>query len=332
MTGQLPLARGGVGALAVCAVLLVAAPILLSEYQVYALAVTFGYAIAALGIGIAFSSLGILALGQAGFMSIGAFASIVLLELKVPFSIVLPACLLLGVVCGAVFGLLASRLSLFPLAVVGFAFAFLVMDVGSGTLLKRVTGGEAGRTAPVGTLFGLDVSQGLPMYYLGVAALLLCLLTTLLVLRSSFGRALLAIRRDEMLAASCGVHVAACKIGLLALATAFGALGGALIAQFTNFASPTQFGPALTVSLLAMALVGGAPYLVGPLLGTLILDTLPYLIKMRADDRQVLVGVVLLAVLVLARQGLLGWLEAAWHALRDRRKAPQASAQREQAK
>jgi branched-chain amino acid transport system permease protein len=320
----LPLACGGFESLAGCAALVLLAPLLLSEYQVYALAVTFAYAIAALGTGIAYSSLGILALGQSGFMAIGAFASILLLEAKLPFVAVLVLCLLLGLACGAVFGLLASRLTQFPLAVVGFAFAFLLMDLGTGGLLKRLTGGEAGRTAPVGTLFGTDVSQGLPMYYLGSIALVVCMLFALLLQRSSFGRALLSIKRDEMLAASCGVHVSGCKTALLALATAFATLGGALVAQFTNFASPGQFGPALAVSLLAMALVGGSRFLLGPLVGTLILDTLPYLVKMRADDRQVLVGVVLLAVLVLAPDGLFAWLQSGWRALARRLAHPAA--------
>lgn len=322
----LPLACGGFESLLGCSALVLLAPLLLSDYQVYALAVTFAYAIAALGTGMAFSSLGVLALGQSAFMAIGAFASIVLLELKLPFGAVLALCLAIGVICGTVFGLLAGRLTQFPLAVVGFAFAFLLMDLGSGGLLKRLTGGEAGRTVPAATLFGLDVSQGLPMYYLGALVFLACMLAALLVQRSSFGRALLAIKRDEMLAASCGVHVRACKTALLALSTGFAALAGALVAQFTNFASPGQFGPALTVSLLAMALVGGARYLLGPLLGTLVLDTLPSLVKMRADDRQVLVGVVLLAVLVLAPNGLLAWLQAGWRALVARRGAAAAAA------
>jgi branched-chain amino acid transport system permease protein len=313
---RLPLARGGALSLVVVGVLLVPAPFVLSDYQIYALAATYGYAIAALGIGMVFSTLGILALGQSAFMAFGAFASIVMLETwKLPFGQVLALCLLLGLVCGAVFGLLASRLGLFPLAVVGFAFSFLVMDVGSGNLMKGITGGETGRSVPAASLFGADVSQGPPMYWLSLAMLLACALVALLTQRSSFGRALLAIKRDEMLAASCGVNVTAAKIVLLALATGFGTLGGALVAQFTNFASPLQFGPALTISLLAMALVGGASYLLGPLVGTLILDTLPHLVKMRADDRQVLVGVVLLAVLVLARNGLLAWAEQGLRAL-----------------
>jgi branched-chain amino acid transport system permease protein len=315
---RLPLARGGVHALAGCAVVLALAPWALSEYQVYALAVSFGYAVAALGIGMAFSSLGILALGQSAFMAIGAFASILLLEAQVPFAAVLALCLLLGLACGALYGLLAGRLALFPLAVVGFAFAFLVMDLGNGNLLKRITGGETGRPVPAGTLFGADVSQGMPMYWLSLALLLACMGVALLAMRSSFGRALLAIRRDEMLAASCGVNVPGAKVVLLSLATGLGTLGGAMVAQFTNFASPLQFSPALTVSLLAMALVGGARYLAGPLVGTLILDTLPHLVKMRADDRQVLVGVLLLAVLVLARHGLLSWFEPLYRALRGR--------------
>ena len=316
---RLPLVRGGLASLAGCGALLALAPLLLSDYQVYALAVTFGYAIAALGFGIAYSSLGILALGQAGFMAFGAFASIVLLEsTKLPFGAVLALCLLLGLACGALYGLLASRLALFPLAVVGFAFAFLVMEVGNGSMLERLTGGETGRPVPAGKVFGVAVDQGLPMYWLSLGVLLACLLAAWLVLRSSFGRALLAIKRDEVLAASCGVHVAGYKIALLSLVTGLGTLGGALVAQFTNFASPLQFGPALTVSLLAMALVGGARYLLGPLVGTLILDTLPHLVKMRADDRQVLVGIVLLAVLVLARNGLLAWVEDGWRAWRAR--------------
>lgn len=322
---SLPLACGGFESLAGCAALIVLAPLLLSEYQTYALAVTFAYATAALGAGIAFSSLGILALGQAGFMAIGAFASVVLLEAKLPFASVLPLCLLLGLACGGVFGLLANRLTQFPLAVVGFALTFLLMDIGSGGLAKPLTGGEGGRTVPAGSLFGADVSQGLPMYYLGAFVLVLCLLVALLALRSSFGRGLLAIRRDEVLAASCGVHVPACKTALLSLSAGFATLGGALVAQFTNFASPGQFGPALTVSLLAMALVGGSKYLLGPLIGTLILDTLPYLVKMRADDRQVLVGVVLLAVLVLAPNGLLAWMESGWRALAARRASTRAA-------
>jgi branched-chain amino acid transport system permease protein len=318
---QLPLARGGMASVVGCTLMLAAAPCLLSEYQAYALAVTFGYAIASMGIGMVFSSLGVLALGQSGFMAIGAFASIQLLEVwRLPFGAVLALCLLLGLACGALYGVLASKLALFPLAVVGFAFAFLVMDVGNGNLLKGITGGETGRQVPAATLFGLDVSQGWPMYGLGVGLLAACQLVTVLVLRSSFGRALLAIKRDEVLAASCGVNVPAVKAVLLALATGYGTLGGALVAQFTNFASPPQFGPALAVSLLAMALVGGVRFLLGPLIGTLILDTLPHLVKMRADDRQVLVGIVLLAVLVLAREGLLAWIEQGGRALSGRLK------------
>jgi branched-chain amino acid transport system permease protein len=94
-------------------------------------------------------------------------------------------------------------------------------------------------------------------------------------MRSSFGRALQAIRTDQMAAAALGINVPAYKMTAFAISAALGSLSGSLYAFFFHYLSPEMVGSARSFELVAMLVIGGEGTLVGAILGVALLTLLP---------------------------------------------------------
>ena len=123
--------------------------------------------------------------------------------------------------------------------------------------------------------------------------------------RSTLGRILLVMNQDDVVAKTVGVDTNLHRIALTAIVSGFGALRGALIGLASGYIAPPQFEVALSIAMLAMALVGGAGYLFGAVAGTILLQFLPAMLGLTIVDRNLLVGVILLVCLAFAPRGVL---------------------------
>ncbi|MCP2635122.1 branched-chain amino acid ABC transporter permease [Microbacterium sp. HD4P20] len=299
---------------------------------------TIGYALAALGLAVHFGYAGLINMGIAGFMAIGAYGyAISILSFGLPWW----AGALIGLVGAAIFALILGiptlRLRGDYLAIVTIAAAEVVRLLFLTTAFDAVTGSADGLSGYHGSFRESNpIPQGTygfgPWMYnetqwwvrimglvtLGIAALVVWMLT-----RSPWGRTLKGIREDEDAVRSLGKNVFAYKMQALVLGGVLAAAGG-IVYALPSAVSPGVYVTSLTFFVWTALLLGGAATVFGPLLGSLIfwvLQTLlsnvlpamasagllPGLSTIQAGTlRFILVGVALMLLVIFMPQGILG--------------------------
>ena len=236
---------------------------------------------------------GQLSLGQAAFMGLGAYSSVLMtLKLGLPFGLVLPLSVVVPVLFALAVGGPTLRLSGVYLA---------IATIGLGEVLRAVYlnvdyfGGALG-------LSGIPERAETWMIY---GLLALAVLALWLVGRSRIGRAMEAIREDETAAAVMGVPVGRYKLGVLVVSAALAGLAGCLSAHVSSFIGPNEYGFEPAVTILSYALLGGIGNPVAPVLGAWVLTLLPELLRGVSDFRLVLNGLIIVAAVLFLPNGLL---------------------------
>jgi branched-chain amino acid transport system permease protein len=125
-------------------------------------------------------------------------------------------------------------------------------------------------------------------------------------MRSGFGRALRAIRTDQLAAAALGVNTVRYKLAAFVISAVLGSVAGSLYAFFFNFLSPEMVGTARSFELVAMLIVGGEGTLVGSLFGAMLLTLLPVIFQPLAIYKTLASGTLLVASFLYLPQGLYG--------------------------
>lgn len=160
-----------------------------------------------------------------------------------------------------------------------FAVASLGVAVAVGEVINNLDyfGGASGIFMPI-------VRSDLVFYYLMLAAALLAVATTWVVLRSRFGYGLIAIREDESAAAVMGVNTTLYKIAAYALSAALTGLAGGIYAQWNVFVNQdVAFNIDVSIDSILMALIGGIGTIWGPVLGAVVLEFLIQTFAGRGD-------------------------------------------------
>ena len=259
----------------------VAAPWLIGEFYVGELALVFIWAIAGIGLMLLVGYTGLVSLGHAAFLAIGAYSHAVLLKHGVPFPISVLLATLMAAGIGALVGIPALRMTGVYLAVATLAFERIVAYAIEHW--EGVTGGLRGmRVTPV-AFFGIDLIEAQVFYYVCLAALAGGLLVAANLLRSPTGRAFVAVRDSEISAQSMGVHLARTKTLAFAVSAAFTGLAGALYAHRIGHLSPEAFTVQTSIQLLLLAVVGGLGSLHGVVLGAIFVGYLPQAIALARD-------------------------------------------------
>jgi branched-chain amino acid transport system permease protein len=260
---------------------LVLAPWVVGPYWTSQITFVLIYAIAGLGLMVLAGFTGLLSIGHAAFLGVGAYTQAVLTGHGWPFPLALAASAGLSASVGVVVGLPALRVKGIYLAVATLAFGFIVEEVMARW--ESITGGNAGLAVKPPALFGW-MASGAESFYLVV--LLTCVLVTvgvLNLLRTSTGRAFIAIRDSEISAQSMGIHLARYKTVSFALSAAIVGIAGALYAHKLRFISPEQFGIAQSIDLLLLVVVGGLGSVHGAFFGAIFLITMPQAIAIAKD-------------------------------------------------
>jgi branched-chain amino acid transport system permease protein len=256
---------------------LVLAPFVMPTFYVGEISFIFILCIASLGLMMLTGFTGQVSLGQAAFLSIGAYSHTLLLTAGLP----LPAALLIAGACagvaGVAIGLPAIRVSGLHLAVVTLAFSILTEHaIGRW---KSLTGGHSGLAVPDPMLFGYSLGSPIAFYFLCLALLAAVLLALLNLLRSATGRAFIGVRDSEAAAQGLGIHVAQTKVFAFGLSAFISGIAGALLAHQTQFITPETFGLALSLQLVLMVFIGGLGSLRGAIFGAFLIGLLPSLIS-----------------------------------------------------
>ncbi len=267
------------GLLAIAALL---APLSLDRYNVGELAQVYIYAIAGIGLMLLVGYTGLVSLGHAAFLAIGAYVHAYLLSKGWPFPLSLFTAGMFTGVVGAIVGLPAMRMTGIYLAIATLAFAKIVEEVIARW--ESVTGGVRGMAVPDAQLFGFDFSDGRPFYYVCLVITVVCLLAALNILRSPTGRAMIAVRDSEISAQSLGIDLARTKSIAFAISAGFTGLAGGLFAHNLGYLQPDAFTLLLSIQLLLMVVVGGLGSMHGVFYGAIFIHLLPAGIAIMRDD------------------------------------------------
>ena len=258
-----------------------AAPAVLDTYWINELTRVLVYALAGLGLMVVTGFTGQVSLGHAAFMAIGAYTQAFLLMQGVPFLLALPIAALTSGVVGLMIAIPASRMTGLYLTIASLAFAIVVEDVIIHA--EGITGGNRGMIVDAPNLFGYEIFQAWEYYYVVLVLLIMSIVLVLNVLRSPFGRSMLAVRDSEISAESLGVRVARTKVLAFFLSAALTGLAGGLFAHFIQFLSPETFGIILSIQLLLMIVVGGLGTVHGAMFGAILIGFLEASISILKD-------------------------------------------------
>ena len=295
--------------LGVCALFVVIVPSLLIQFGVIdgytAQIITLSgiNAIMALSINIICGITGQLSLGQAGFMAIGAYATILFsANLHIP----LPVSVLLAAVVTAVFGFLIGfptlKLEGDYLAIVTLGFGEIIRVVLVN--LKSITGGPNGKQFP--TVLTLNASVAY-LAIIGTLVLLIILIQNFI--RSTYGRAILAVREDPVAANSSGISVFKYKMIGFVTASFVAGIGGALYAPFIGFVKPEQASFSRSIDYLIFVVLGGMGSTTGSVLAAFVLTYLQEFLRFLQNYRLLIYPVILIGVMLFRPQGLMGMKE-----------------------
>jgi len=258
--------------------------------------------------------------GSAGFFALGAYATVALHKFlpSIGFAPPLVVYVLAGaVVCGLI-GLATGYLTL-RLRGVYFAIATLALAIVFQTFMNNwgYVGAAKGTSIltpdPPQFLWGY-VSFSSYVKYLFVVMLLLALTAIVIsryIANSKFGRGLAAIRDDEVAAECMGVPTLRLKLISAAVMGALMGVAGAPYPFFATFVDPqSAFSLVIAVNSIAMPMIGGTAYWYGPVVGALLLGTAQEAISVTISSELnvFLVGVVLVACVILAPRGLVGFV------------------------
>lgn len=291
------------------------APAVLGVHLVSQLTFILIFAIAGVGFQLLLGFCGLLSLGQAAFLAIGAYACIFLEKQGVPFLGALALAALITAAAGAALGLPVLRLKGLYLAVATMSLGFVVEEVAARW--TTVTGGNAGTLVPPATVMGYAIGADIPFYFLCLGLCLLALWLAANILRGPTGRAMVAVRDSQIAAQSMGIEVARVKTTAFALSAFFTGIAGALLAHKIGYVSPDQFTLGLSIELLLMVLIGGIASLRGVVFGAIFLVALPEVLAFveKATGaslpalRPMAFGLLLVLVMIFEPRGLNGLLD-----------------------
>jgi branched-chain amino acid transport system permease protein len=258
---------------------------------------------------------GLTSFGQAAFCGFGAYTTAVLsTSYGLSPWLTLPLSLIVSGIAAVILGIITVRLSghYLPLGTLAWGLGLFYL-FSKLEFLGRNDGISAIPPLQIGSLRMLDA--GTIYYVIWIAVILSALLTTNL-LDSRTGRAIRALRRGHVAAEAFGVQTARAKLLVFIYAAVLAGLSGWLYAHFQRATNPTPFGAQASIEYLFIAVVGGAGYVWGGVLGAAVVvilkeilqSYLPMIFGGQGQLEIIVFGIVLVALLHLAPAGIWPWL------------------------
>ncbi|MBI5668091.1 MAG: branched-chain amino acid ABC transporter permease [Chloroflexi bacterium] len=232
------------------------------------------YVIAVQGLNILTGYTGQISLGHAAFMAVGAYsAAIFARNLGFPFWVALPAAALFTGLVGLLFGLPSLRVKGFYLAMATLAAQFIIPWL-LRYPLTPLTNGSRPLEVPIPTLGPLSFAHESAFYYIAVPLSVFLMLAARNIMRTRTGRAFISIRDNDLAAELLGINVFAYKLQAFFLSALYAGIAGVLLAFNDNSLSLDKFSLGLSIEFLAMLVIGGAGFPLGPLFGVAFVNLL----------------------------------------------------------
>jgi len=243
--------------------------------------------------------LGQLPLGHAGFMGVGAYVGAIFWRsgLLSGYSSVVGGLIAAGIaaaIFGVIIGVPALRLRGDYLAIITLGFGEMIRVLINN--LPSITGG----------------AQGLPQiprhttFLLVYICVIICCVVIHMMMKSRHGRAILAIRENEIATESMGVNTTYYKVMAFAMSAFFAGIAGALFAGSTGILVPGNFGFMRSIDILMIVVLGGMGSMMGSVIGAVVLTSLPLLMQELNEFRLIIYALLLILVMIFKPSGLMG--------------------------
>lgn len=258
---------------------------------------------------------GLFNLSAMGFMALGAYTSAIMV-IKVGWPPVA------GMAAGVAFSLLVGCVLIYPvlrlrghyLAIATLSFGAIVQALAMN--LDSLTNGPGG-------LVGVPVAVGVPHL---IVLLGLLFYFCWIVQKSRTGRAIDAIRTDRSAARAMGIHVERYQLLAFLVSTAIAALAGGCWAHVNRVVVPFEFGFGQLTFVLVNTLFGGIASPIGPILGALIVSSMPDWLGAFNDYRDIIIGLLLVTIVVYLPDGLVSAIGRGWRWIESRKRSQQSGA------
>lgn len=283
------------------------------EYLLHILVLVGIYTVLAVSLDLLAGHTGFLSIAHAAFYGLGAYTSALL-------AIHLGAAFLAGIFAGmAVAVLISFVLSLPSLRLHGdyfviatFGFQMILFSIFNNWM--EVTRGPLGIPGiPKPMILGWTIRSHVGFVVLAAVLAICAHFMVGLLTRSPFGRVLYAIREDEVFTQAIGKNTLWFKVATFAVSAALAASAGSLYAHYITYIDPTSFTVMESILVLSMVIIGGAGSRWGPLIGAVILVTLPEALRfvglpssVAANLRQIIYGALLVIMMMVRPRGLVG--------------------------
>ncbi len=233
----------------------------------------------ATGLNILTGYTGLVSLGQAAFMGVGAYTVAWLeINLGTPVLVNLVAGGLMAGAAGMLVGVPSLRVKGLYLAIATIAASVIFHFIFANW--TSVTGGVSGLTMPPGTIFGFTLDEPRHLYWLIVPITVLMVIGAANLFRTRIGRAFIAIRDRDISAEVLGIRLLRFKLLSFALSSFYAGVAGGLWAYFFRVVTPESFPLLMSIFFLAAIIVGGMGSILGAILGAAFMTMVPEVLKM----------------------------------------------------
>lgn len=264
------------------------------------------FSIAAQGLNLTLGYAGQISLAQAGFLGIGAYTSVLLVQ-KLDFSywLSMPAAGIMCFIIGAAIGFPALRVKGHFLAFVTLGFNGLVVLVIRNE--EWLTNGSLGLVVRRPELLGID---NVKFAYFSLIMLGIVTFWVWYTVRSPWGRAFQALRDNPARAESLGISITTYTVLAFALGSAMAGIAGSMLSLHTEYIEPTAFALPRSLMFLLMVMVGGRGTLIGPFIGTALVVLLPEYLRSTEQYYLMLFAVGVILLMMFFPQGVAGMFPA----------------------
>ncbi len=284
-----------------------------SDYVMHTLIMSAIYALLAMGLNIISGFAGQLSLGHAAFFGVGAYTSALLtLKVGMNFFLALSCSAGLAWAMGVMLGFPALKLRGPYLVICTIGFVQIMHEVFLNWIsLTRGPMGIVGIDYPPSLTIGswnIDFSIPLNYYFLVLVFVIFTFLIILSLLNSKLGRALKAIREDEIAAECSGINLTYYKLIAFSIGAVFAGIAGSLYVHYIGYVSPDSFVLLESINILVMLVLGGMGTMLGPVIGAAGVTFLLEYLRFFAEFKLIFYGLTLMVVMVVAPGGFLGFI------------------------
>jgi len=283
------------------------------DYLLHLLILTFIFSILTVSLNLLVGHTGLFTIAHAAFFGLGAYSSaIVGTKSNAPFYIGFVLGIVLSIVFSYIISLATLRLHEDYFAIATFGFQMILFAVFQNWI--AMTNGPIGIAGvPKPNIMGWVVQSHFEsLVFIGVCTIACWIFINRLAV-SAFGQVLRAIREDEIYTQALGKNCFRYKSSASAISGAMASLAGSLYAHHMTYINPARFSVTDSILILSMVIIGGAGSRLGPIVGAIILVTLPEALRflglpsnVAANLRQILYGSALIVCIIWRPQGLIG--------------------------